>query len=116
MGPFLNQEIAAKRLNKRIWTMNNHFATYHLYDLIKSYGPFKIPLLQIPGKNHTKYNDQLAKKDLYPARKDKPNSFRNHPLDYAETQAQLWEKFEDVDLDQLDMIANILAQSIYQAI
>ena len=63
-----------------------------------------------------KYNDQLAKKDLYPARKDKPNSFRNHPLDYAGTQAQLWEKFEDVDLDQLDMIANIPTQSIYQAI
>ena len=53
---------------------------------------------------------------MYPARKDKPNSFRNHPLDYAGTQAQLWEKLEDVDLDQLDMIANIPAQSIYQAI
>ena len=140
---FLNQEIAAERLNKRVWTMNNHFASYHLYDLIKSYGPLRYyscrslertiqkftnlsksksqPIKETDNvfvrlSYFKQYNDQLAKKDLYPARKEKPNSFRNHPLDFDGSQVQLWERFEDVDLDQVDNIAAIPSESIKHAI
>ena len=123
--------------------MNNHFATYHLYDLIKSYGPLRYyscrslertiqkftnlsksksqPIKEIDNifvrlNYFKKYNEQLAKKDLYPARKEKPNSFKNHPLDYTGSQAQLQEKFEEVDFDQLGEIVDIPVQPIHQAI
>ncbi|OBZ81236.1 hypothetical protein A0J61_10715 [Choanephora cucurbitarum] len=140
---FFNQKIAAERLNRRVWTMNNHFVSYHLYDLIKSYGFLryyscrslqrtiqkftnlsKSKSQSIKGTDNVfvrlsyfkQYNDQLAKKDLYPARKEKPNSFRNHPLDFDGSQAQIWERFEDVDLGQVDQIAAIPSESIIHAI
>ena len=140
---FLNREIAAERLNKRVWTMNNHFASYHLYDLIKSYGPLRYYSCRSLERTIQKFtnlsksksqpiketdnvfvrfsffkqhNDQLTKKDLYPARKQKPNSFKNHPLDFDGSQVQLWERFEDVDLDQVEEIANIPAESVKHAI
>ena len=123
--------------------MNNHFATYHLYDLIKSYGPlryYSCRSLERTIQKYTnlsrsksqpiketdnifvrlnyfkKFNEQMPKKDQYPARKGKPDSFKNHPLDYTGSQAQLWEKFEEIDFDQHDEIVDIPAQSIYQAI
>ena len=140
---FLNQEIAAERLNKRVWTMNNHFASYHLYDLIKSYGPLRYyscrslerTIQKFTNLSKSKsqpfketdnvfvrlsyfkqFNDQLMKKDLYPARKIKPNTFKNHPLDFEGSQTQLWERFEEADLDQAEEIATIPAEVVKQAI
>ena len=107
---------------QRIWTMNNHFASYHIYELIKRYGPLRYYSCRslertiqkytnlsksksaphkekdnyIERYNYYKtYSAQLNQQGLIPARRIKESEFEDHPDDIDQTMPQLWEKFEN---------------------
>ena len=93
---------------QRIWTMNNHFASYHIYELIKRYGPLRYYSCRslertiqkytnlsksksaphketdnyIERYNYYKtYSAQLNQQGLILARRIKESEFEDHPDD-----------------------------------
>lgn len=122
--------------------MNNHFASYHIYDLIQRYGPLRYyscrslertiqkftNLCRSTSATNTESNNvmqrtnyfktykaQLNLEGLVPVRRTRIDEFEDHPNDIDGTMPQLWEKFEVCYLEQNKMIANVPMSQIEDA-
>ena len=122
--------------------MNNHFASYHVYDLIKRYGPLRYYSCRslertiqkytnlsksksaphketdnyIERYNYFKtYNAQLNQQGLIPARRIKDSEFLDRPDDIDQVMPQLWERFAYQCLDQDVNIAGVSIKCIEAA-
>ncbi|KAI8332185.1 hypothetical protein BD560DRAFT_341296 [Blakeslea trispora] len=121
---FLANEISNQRLNVRVWTMNNHFTTYHMADLIRQQGPLRHYSCRSFERTIQKYtnlsrsrarpaqeNENILAKIVYykqlkqqtihnsllPPRLPTSDAFLDHPDGI--TIPQLWKKFMDVNLN-----------------
>ncbi|OBZ81152.1 hypothetical protein A0J61_10799, partial [Choanephora cucurbitarum] len=131
-----------RRLMMRVWTMNYHFASYHIYELIKRYGPLRyyscrslertIPryvnlsrsksapdvetsnILQRYNYFKT-YNSILNQNGLVRARRTREAEYEDDPDDEEGVLSQLWKKFQQAVLNDGIEIANVSIIGIRQA-
>ncbi|KAI8352180.1 hypothetical protein BD560DRAFT_318894, partial [Blakeslea trispora] len=130
---FLQQSVAEDQLSMRVWTMNCHFAVYHVADLIRQHGPLRyyscrslertIKLLSNevfsmskPNKEisniHTRFNF-FNQTDVTEAFDQISSPKTNIRVDYHDhpTQPdrwpQLWEKFSNVSLNREDIVVDV---------
>lgn len=114
--------------------MNNHFASYHIYDLIKRYGPLRYYSCRSLERTIQKYTNLsrstsapyqesnnlierfnyfktytalLNQEGLVAPRRTRATEYEDHPDDVDQTMPQLWEKFEIKSLRQDGLIAKV---------
>ena len=128
---------------QRIWTMNNHFASYHIYELIKRYGPLRYYSCRslertiqkytnlaksksASGKESSNlveryqyfktYTSQLNQEGLVAPRRVKETEYEDHPDDIEGIMPQLWERFEIKYLSQEGFVAKVPISDIELAL
>ena len=140
---FLKNEISQGRLNVRVWTMNNHFTTYHMPTLIEQQGPLRYYSCRSLERTIQKYSNLCKSKSrphqdsenilkrlnffkefqmqqlqemIHPNQNDRSESFLNYPGDDEGVKPQLWAKFQTINLNEVDDVYGVSAEDIYRAL
>lgn len=122
--------------------MNNHFTTYHMYDLIKKQGPLRYyscrslertikkfsNLCKSKSRPHQenenlleRYNffkefqQQQARESLVPRRQESPDAFLDHPNDPEGIVPQFLKRFEDTNLHTAQGIYGVEMRKVTEA-
>ena len=140
---FLNAEISRSRLNHRVWTMNNHFTTYHMSDLIRHQGPLRYYSCRSLERTIQKFSNlsksksrpdretenilrrlnffkqfqvQMLQESILPARLEPSDRFLDYPGDINHVLPQLWAKFRTVNIELENVLFDIPKDKIVLAL